>query len=433
MSGPRRRFCFLAELVRAFRLRAAGVLAVLRARPAQPDRGARAWGRVAGWGETVPTKPRASGSEAISSCCWEANTRVAHPGPRLRPAPPACHWGRGWARGRGCSSGGGFAQAPTGTPPPLRALYLPPLPPRDQRVEGGACLGWPPYSPWKRSVGHASLFLAPGAGGAKAAVVVLSVTLPLGRGGGRGAGGRTGRAPEGRRREAGRGERPPCGSVCVHMCSPAACSRAWLGLARSRLRPLGAWAAGLARCAPAAGRFSREDGWQPRVWGQVPATREVPVPEEARQGWSPPPGRLTRVASASQAGFPPHFSRKASPHGPAWKAGLRAPHTLRDRAPAPADTGGWNVLRAPEGPEPAGEAGGGRGLRAHPRAPLALPASTRPGGFRLDPEQDLRGCPTVRGLGSFAPSRRLKQIFCSWPLSCLVYTSLPDAPRKGPA
>ena len=65
----------------------------------------------------------------------------------------------------------------------------------------------------------------PGAGGTKVAVVVLSPKLPLGRVGGQGA--ELTVPAEGTRREAGRGERPPCGSVCVHMC--------WLGLALSLL------------------------------------------------------------------------------------------------------------------------------------------------------------------------------------------------------
>lgn len=80
-------------------------------------------------------------------------------------------------RGRGCCSRGVFASTLAGTPPSLWALYLLPLPHSENSVHwgwGGAHgLGWLPWPPWKRSLGYASLILAPGAGGTKATAVVL--------------------------------------------------------------------------------------------------------------------------------------------------------------------------------------------------------------------------------------------------------------------
>lgn len=96
-------------------------------------------------------------------------------------------WGRGcvlphWpVTGEGAGRGGGAA-------PPAECSRRPGLAPHllfgrctcscslphwEKSVEGDARLGWLPCSPWKTSVGYASLLLAPETGGTKAAPVIL--------------------------------------------------------------------------------------------------------------------------------------------------------------------------------------------------------------------------------------------------------------------
>lgn len=102
-----------------------------------------------------------------------------------------CNLITGLSLGKGLDAGVGMlfpgsVRWGSGTPPSLGELYLLP-PPHWERAWMGAWgvhgLGWLPWSFGKRSVGYASLLLAPGAKGTKAAVVVLCLEAapPKGR------------------------------------------------------------------------------------------------------------------------------------------------------------------------------------------------------------------------------------------------------------
>lgn len=92
-----------------------------------------------------------------------------------------CNLITGLSLGKGLDAGVGMlfpgrVRWGSGTPPSFGALYLLPPPHWEKSVDGGVrahVFGWLPWSFGKRSVGYASLLLAPGAKGTKAAVVVL--------------------------------------------------------------------------------------------------------------------------------------------------------------------------------------------------------------------------------------------------------------------
>lgn len=387
-------------------------------------------------------------SEAVDSSL-EGQQTCSPSGAKVAPWSLACHCGRGRTRGRGCCSRGVFAPALIGTPPTLWALYLLPPPHWVKSVGRGrktlaSCPGPPGRGQWITQV----CFWARGGEGQKRLWSFSAAKLLLGRVGARRegrrrAGGRTAWASRGQA-EAGCGERPPCGSVCVNMCFPAACGRAWLGLARSLLRTLDSLAAGLPLrrgCpSPRARTWTNQEEESSHPPHPARATRcpgqETQVREEVSFA-----DRLPPSGSRSRSGFPGRFPIPSLHRSPsAWthpeiRAGGAAHPVGPGASSRWSQRGPWNEVRAPAGPEPPGEAGWGPLPPVEPQplrpsvCPSWPPCQVRPRGLSLRHWARPTSLPNIP-LGSCDQPQGLKQI-CSWPLSCLVYTSLPDAPRKG--
>lgn len=361
----------------------AGALAVPWALCAQSGQRAQEWGSVARWGKRVPAEPRAPGR------CWNHRTQRPLPRALRRPTNVLPVWGRVCTRVTGSSLRKGLDAGDRAAPSrecsrglwPAPHLLLGcctcshPLTGKRALMGGGAVHdpGLLPWFPGRRSVGYASLFLASGEEGTRAAVMVLCLKpAPRERRGEAGAG----RTDSGSWGQPGAGCRvgPPCGRRCLPEHVLLTRVRPGLAGARPRAPPTPGSPGSWGRAFPGARtRMSQWDGASaPLCLRQEPGPGKPGVRKRSGS-----PGRLSGEAQAGRSGVPGRFPATFLITGSLGRRGRGSQSILWDREHLPAE-GAWG--RAPAGAEPPRKAGGSpapRGFPGHPGPFLpSLPAPT---------------------------------------------------------